>query len=102
LLNSDEKVQAILVNIFGGIMRCDVIATGIINAAQEIGIKKPLVIRLQGTNVEAAKKLIEGSGFRMILAEDLEDAAEKAVGVAEIVRQAQAIKVGLKFEGLGL
>lgn len=102
LLNSDDKVQAILVNIFGGIMRCDVIATGIINAAQEIGIKKPLVIRLQGTNVDAAKKLIEGCGFRMILAEDLEDAAEKAVGVAEIVKQAQAIKVGLQFEGLGL
>ena len=102
LLNSDEKVQAILVNIFGGIMRCDVIANGIISAAQEIGIKKPLVIRLQGTNVEQAKKLIEGCGFRMILAEDLEDAAEKAVGVAEIVEQARKIQVGLKFEGLGL
>ena len=102
LLNSDEKVKAILVNIFGGIMRCDVIANGIINAAQEIGIKKPLVIRLQGTNVEEAKKLIEGCGFRMILAEDLEDAAEKAVGVSEIVKQAEKIKVGLKFEGLGI
>mmetsp|Transcript_11309 Transcript_11309/g.23843 ORF Transcript_11309/g.23843 Transcript_11309/m.23843 type:complete len:454 (+) Transcript_11309:123-1484(+) len=102
LLNSDDKVEAILVNIFGGIMRCDVIANGIINAAQEIGIKKPLVIRLQGTNVEEAKKLIEGCGFRMILADDLEDAAEKAVGVAEIVKQAKKIQVGLKFEGLGL
>mmetsp|Transcript_31342 Transcript_31342/g.58112 ORF Transcript_31342/g.58112 Transcript_31342/m.58112 type:complete len:453 (-) Transcript_31342:140-1498(-) len=102
LLNSDEKVLAILVNIFGGIMRCDVIANGIINAAQEIGITKPLVVRLQGTNVEEAKKLIEGCGFRMILAEDLEDAAEKAVGVAGIVKQAKEIKVGLKFEGLGL
>lgn len=102
LLNSDDKVQCILVNIFGGIMRCDVIATGIINAAQEIGIKKPLVIRPQGTNVEAARKLIEGCGFRMILAEDLEDAAEKAVGLAAIVKQAEAIKVGLQFEGLGL
>lgn len=102
LLNSDDSVKAILVNIFGGIMRCDVIANGIINAAEEIGIKKPLVIRLQGTNVTEAKKLIEGCGFRMILADDLEDAAEKAVGVAEIVRQAQKIQVGLKFEGLGL
>ena len=83
-------------------MRCDVIATGIVNAAHEIGIKKPLVIRLQGTNVDAGRKLIEGCGFRMILAEDLEDAAEKAVGVAEIVKQAQNIKVGLQFEGLGL
>ncbi|KAL7485121.1 hypothetical protein ACHAW6_010722 [Cyclotella cf. meneghiniana] len=102
LLNSDDKVAVILVNIFGGIMRCDVIANGIISVAQEIGIKKPLVIRLQGTNVDAARKLIEGCGFRMILAEDLEDAAEKAVGVAEIVRQARNIKVGLQFEGLGL
>mmetsp|Transcript_7655 Transcript_7655/g.17330 ORF Transcript_7655/g.17330 Transcript_7655/m.17330 type:complete len:451 (-) Transcript_7655:97-1449(-) len=102
LLNSDDTVKCILVNIFGGIMRCDVIANGIINAAQEIGIKKPIVIRLQGTNVNEAKQLIEGCGFRMILAEDLEDAAEKAVGVAEIVSQAQKIKVGLKFEGLGL
>lgn len=102
LLNSDEAVQAILVNIFGGIMRCDVIANGIINAAQEIGMKKPLVIRLQGTNVEEAKKLIEACPFHMILAKDLEDAAEKAVGVAEIVKQAKNIQVGLKFEGLGL
>ena len=53
-----KQVQAILVNIFGGIMRCDVIATGIINAAKNIGIKKPIVIRLQGTNVEKANKLI--------------------------------------------
>ena len=102
LLNADDHVQAILVNIFGCIMRCDVIANGIINAAQQIGIKKPLVIRLQGTNVEEAKKLIEGCGFRMILAEDLEDAADKAVGVAEIVKQAKKIQEGLKFEGIGL
>ncbi|KAL7541649.1 hypothetical protein ACHAXR_011096 [Thalassiosira sp. AJA248-18] len=102
LLNSDDNVQAILVNIFGGIMRCDVIANGIINAISNIGIKKPLVIRLQGTNVEEAKKLIEGCGFRMIVADNLEDAAEKAVGVAKIVEQAQKIQVGLKFEGLGI
>lgn len=99
LLNSDDRVQTILVNIFGGIMRCDVIANGIINAASEIGMKKPLVIRLQGTNVEEAKKLIEGCEFRMILAEDLDDAAEKAVGVAKIVKQAKKIQVGLQFEG---
>jgi len=65
ILNTDPNVKAILVNIFGGIMRCDVIATGIINAAKEIGIRKPLVIRLQGTNVKEAKVLIESSGFRM-------------------------------------
>jgi succinyl-CoA synthetase beta subunit len=77
ILNGDPRVKAILVNIFGGIMRCDVIATGIINAAKEIGISKPIVVRLQGTNVEQAKLLIEGCGFKMILANDLDDAAEK-------------------------
>ena len=87
ILNADPRVKAILVNIFGGIMRCDVIATGIINAAKEIGIRKPIVIRLQGTNVKEAKKLIEECGFRMILADDLEEAATKAVGVAEIAMQ---------------
>lgn len=102
ILNADEKVQAILVNIFGGIMRCDVIAVGIINAAKEIGMKKPLVIRLQGTNVEEAKHLIEGCGFRMILANDLDDAAEKAVGVAEIAKRAEQLQLGIKFEGLML
>jgi len=100
ILNADPKVQAILVNIFGGIMRCDVIAVGIINAAKEIGMKKPLVIRLQGTNVDAAKDLINGCGFRMILANDLDDAAEKAVGVAEIAKRAEALQLGIKFEGL--
>jgi len=102
ILNADEKVQAILVNIFGGIMRCDVIATGIINAAKEIGIRKPIVIRLQGTNVKEAKTMIEGCGFKMILADNLEDAATKAVGVAEIAAQAAKIKVGVQFEGFQL
>lgn len=63
LLNADKKVKVILVNIFGGIMRCDVIAMGVINAAQAIGMKKPIIIRLKGTNVEEAKKLIEASGI---------------------------------------
>ena len=100
ILNEDDNVQAILVNIFGGIMRCDVIAKGILGAAEKIHIKKPVVIRLQGTNVDKATILIEGSGFRMIMAEDLEDAAQKAVGVAEIAAQAAKIKVGVEFEGL--
>jgi succinyl-CoA synthetase beta subunit len=102
ILNADDKVQAILVNIFGGIMRCDVIAAGIINAAKEIGIRKPIVIRLQGTNVEAAKTMIEGCGFKMIMAHDLDDAARKAVGVAEIAAQAAKINVGVEFEGFQL
>jgi succinyl-CoA synthetase beta subunit len=102
LLNTDPHVKAILVNIFGGIMRCDVIAKGILNAADTLGIGKPIVIRLQGTNVKEAKLLIEASGHRMILADDLDDAALKAVGVAEIVTQAEKIQVGVGFEGLGI
>jgi len=98
LLNNDPKVKAILVNIFGGIMRCDVIATGIIGAASSIGLSKPVVVRLQGTNVEQAKALIESSGYRMILADDLDHAAEKAVRIADIVEQAQQINIDVKFE----
>jgi len=98
LLNSDENVEAILVNIFGGIMKCDIIATGIINAAKEIGMKKPVVIRLQGTNVEKANELIHNSGLDMILADDLDDAAMKAVGVSEISKRASELQLGIKFE----
>ncbi|CAB1098404.1 unnamed protein product [Ectocarpus sp. CCAP 1310/34] len=96
LLNADPKVATILVNIFGGIMRCDVIASGVINAAKSIGMKKPIVIRLQGTNVEQANELIANSGFKMIISNDLDDAAEKAVAVAEIYSQAS--KVGIDVE----
>jgi succinyl-CoA synthetase beta subunit len=100
LLNKDPNVKAILVNIFGGIMRCDVIAAGIINAVKEIGLGKPIIIRLQGTNVKEAKEMIAECGIKMIVAEDLEDAAEKAVGVAEIVSQASNIKIGVEFGSL--
>jgi len=79
ILNADPKVQAILVNIFGGIMKCDIIAAGIIAAANKIGLEKPLVVRLEGTNVEAAQALIDNSGIEVTLANDLDDAAEKAV-----------------------
>ena len=98
LLNADDSVKAILVNIFGGIMRCDVIALGIVNAAKEIGLGKPVIIRLQGTNVEEARALIESSGFRMIIADDLDDAAAKAVRISDIVKQAEEIQIGVSFE----
>jgi succinyl-CoA synthetase beta subunit len=101
LLNADPKVKAILVNIFGGIMRCDVISMGIINAAQAIGMKKPIIIRLKGTNVEEAKKLIEASGVKMIVTDDLEDAANKAVHVADIVKQAEEVKLDVAFGSEG-
>ena len=82
ILVSDQNVQAILVNIFGGIMRCDVIAQGIINAVKTVKLPVPLVVRLEGTNVEAGKKLIADSGLPVITADDLGDAAQKAVAAA--------------------
>jgi succinyl-CoA synthetase beta subunit len=82
ILIADKKVKAILVNIFGGIMKCDIIAQGIINAAKTVKLSMPLVVRLEGTNVEAGKKLIADSGLAVIAADDLADAAQKAVKVA--------------------
>jgi succinyl-CoA synthetase beta subunit len=82
ILMADKKVKAILVNIFGGIMRCDIIAQGIINAAKTLKLSVPLVVRLEGTNVEAGKKLIADSSLAVIAADDLADAAQKAVKAA--------------------
>ena len=97
LLNADPNVKTILVNIFGGIMRCDVIAMGIINAVQNIGLQIPIILRMKGTNVEEAKKLVEGSGIKMIVTDDLDDAASKAVSVADIVNTADAGGLGVEF-----
>ena len=82
ILIADKKVKAILVNIFGGIMKCDIIAQGIINAAKTLKLSVPLVVRLEGTNVEAGKKLIADSVLAVIAADDLADAAQKAVTAA--------------------
>ena len=82
ILIADKKVKAILVNIFGGIMKCDIIAQGIINAAKTLKLSVLLVVRLEGTNVEAGKKLIADSGLAVIAADDLADAAQKAVKAA--------------------
>ena len=79
IITTDSKVKAILVNIFGGIMRCDVIAQGVIEAARNINLKVPLVVRLAGTNVELGKQLLANSGLPIISADDLDDAAKKAV-----------------------
>jgi len=98
LLQNDPAVRCILVNIFGGIMRCDIIALGLINAASETGLKKPLVVRLAGTNVEEGKKLIEESGLRMVTADDLEDASQKAVRISEIMKMAELAKLKVSFE----
>ena len=82
ILITDKKVQAILVNIFGGIMKCDVIAQGIINAAKTVHLSVPLVVRLEGTNVAKGKRLLKESGVALITADDLADAAQKAVEAA--------------------
>jgi len=84
ILIADKKVKAILVNIFGGIMKCDVIAKGIINAAKTVKLSVPLVVRLEGTNVERGKQLLKESGVMLIAADDLADAAQKAVAAAAI------------------
>ena len=83
LLVSDENVKAILVNIFGGIMKCDVIAQGIVNAVKAVNLPVPLVVRLEGTNVDAGKKILSESGLAVIAADDLGDAAQKAVAAAK-------------------
>ncbi len=82
IILTDEKVKAILVNIFGGIMKCDVIATGIIGAAKELQLNVPLVVRLEGTNVELGKKLLAESGLKIIPATGMKEAAEKVVQAA--------------------
>jgi succinyl-CoA synthetase beta subunit len=79
IITSDPKVKGILVNIFGGIMRCDVIAEGVVAAVKEVGLKVPLVVRLEGTNVELGKKTLKESGLDVVPADDLDDAAQKIV-----------------------
>jgi len=79
IITADPKVEGILVNIFGGIMKCDVIAEGVVAAVQEVGLKVPLVVRLEGTNVELGKKILNESGLAITAADDLDDAAQKIV-----------------------
>lgn len=79
ILTSDKQVKALLVNIFGGIMKCDVMASGIVKAAREVGLSVPLVVRLEGTNVAKGKEILANSNLPIIPADDLDDAAQKAV-----------------------
>src|SRR3974390_2803435 len=79
IITSDPKVKGILVNIFGGIMKCDVIAEGVVAAVKQVGLKVPLVVRLEGTNVEQGKQIISQSGLNVLPADDLDDAAQKIV-----------------------
>ncbi|MEQ8480178.1 MAG: ADP-forming succinate--CoA ligase subunit beta [Hoeflea sp.] len=83
IITADPAVKGILVNIFGGIMKCDVIAEGVVAAVKEVGLKVPLVVRLEGTNVELGKKIINESGLDVIAADDLDDAAQKIVAAVK-------------------
>ncbi|KAJ9082464.1 succinate--CoA ligase beta chain [Entomophthora muscae] len=98
IISSDPRVSAILVNIFGGIMRCDIIAEGIVQAVHQLKLNVPLVVRLQGSEVEAGKKLIADSGLRIITCDDLDEAAQKAVRMSKIVKMANEANVNISFE----
>jgi len=84
IILNDANVKGVLINIFGGILRCDVLAEGVVKAARKTGINVPVVIRLQGTNVEKGREILAASGLNLITAEDLNDAAGK---ITEIVRK---------------
>jgi len=97
LITSDPKVTAIFVNIFGGIVRCDAIAQGLIAVVKGMNLHTPIVARLQGTNMEAAHKLINDSGLKIFSIEDLQSAAEKSVQFSKVVKMARDIDVGVEF-----
>jgi succinyl-CoA synthetase beta subunit len=82
IILSDNNVKAILINIFGGIVRCDRVANGVIDAVKELGLEVPVVVRLEGTNAKEAKSILDQSGLSIIAADDMRDAAEKVVMVA--------------------
>jgi succinyl-CoA synthetase beta subunit len=84
IITADHQVKGILVNIFGGIMKCDVIAEGVVAAVKEVGLEVPLVVRLEGTNVDLGKKIIANSGLNVISADDLDDAAQKIVAATGV------------------
>ena len=86
LILSNPNVTAILINIFGGIVRCDMIAEGIIAAVKEVGVSIPVIVRLEGTNAPAARELLKGSKLAITAASDLTDAATKAVSLAGVRR----------------
>ncbi|HLJ13414.1 MAG TPA: ADP-forming succinate--CoA ligase subunit beta [Bryobacteraceae bacterium] len=83
ILLSDANVKAVLINIFGGILRCDTLATGVVNAARDLNIKVPIVVRMEGTNVEKGQEILTNSGFNFTVANGMKDAAEKVVRLAQ-------------------
>jgi succinyl-CoA synthetase beta subunit len=97
LITSDPKVTAIFVNIFGGIVRCDAIANGLISTVKTLDLKIPIIARLQGTNMEQAQKIINDSGLKIFSIDDLQTAAEKSVQLSKVVKMARDIDVGVEF-----
>ncbi|KAF2872018.1 succinyl-CoA ligase-like protein subunit beta [Massariosphaeria phaeospora] len=97
LITSDPKVTAIFVNIFGGIVRCDAIAKGLISVVETMNLRTPVIARLQGTNMEQAHKLINESGLKIFSIDDLQAAAEKSVQFSKVVKMARDIDVGVEF-----
>ncbi|KAF9740043.1 Succinate--CoA ligase [ADP-forming] subunit beta, mitochondrial [Paraphaeosphaeria minitans] len=97
LITSDPKVTAIFVNIFGGIVRCDAIAMGLISVVETMNLRIPIIARLQGTNMEQAHKLINDSGLKIFSIDDLQAAAEKSVQFSKVVKMARDIDVGVEF-----
>ncbi|KAI9828941.1 MAG: Succinate--CoA ligase [ADP-forming] subunit beta, mitochondrial [Sarea resinae] len=97
LITSDPKVTAIFVNIFGGIVRCDAIAQGLISVVESMHLRTPIIARLQGTNMEKAHQLINDSGLKIFSIEDLQNAAEKSVQFSKVVKMARDIDVGVEF-----
>ncbi|UJR15572.1 hypothetical protein I4U23_002510 [Adineta vaga] len=98
LITADPRVQAVFVNIFGGIMRCDVIAQGIVAAAKELKLTIPIVVRLQGTRVDDAKAIIATSQFKILPCDDLDDGARLVVKLAQIVSLARSASIAVQFE----
>jgi len=97
LITSDPKVTAIFVNIFGGIVRCDAIANGLISTVKSLNLKIPIIARLQGTNMEMAHKIINESGLKIFSIDDLQTAAEKSVQLSKVVKMARDIDVDVEF-----
>ena len=99
ILLSDSHVKAVLINIFGGILRCDTLATGVVNAARELNIKVPIVVRMEGTNVEKGREILTESGFNFTVAEGMRDAAEKVVRLARDERSGRSATRECSLQG---
>ena len=83
ILLADKNVKAVMINIFGGIMRCDIVASGVVEAARSMGVSVPVVVRLEGTNVEQGQEILRSSGLKFTVANGMKDAAEKVVALAK-------------------